>query len=118
MQSIILQPVLLIVFLGLLVLSANLAVEAISKFSKTVGISELSSGLVIVSVSTSIPEVTVAIFASTSGNMGISIGNVFGSNVTNIALVAALLLSVSPVRRLDDKNTVSSLSRQLLIASL
>lgn len=118
MQSFIIQLILLVVFLAVLVFSANLAVDAISKFSKIIGISELSSGLVIVAFSTSIPEVTVAIFSTTSGNMGISLGNVFGSNVTNIALIAALLLIVSPVRRLDDKYTVISLSRQLLLVSL
>ena len=118
MQAIFIQIILLIVFLAVLVFSANLAVDAISKFSREVGISELSSGLVIVAVSTSLPEVTVAIFSSTTGNMGISLGNVFGSNVTNIALIAALLLIVSPVRRLDDRKMVVSLSRQLLLVSL
>lgn len=118
MQPNILQPVLLVTFLAVLALSANQAVNAISKFAKMVGISELSSGLVIVAVSTSMPEATVAVFSATSGNMGITLGDVFGSNVTDIALVAAILLMVSPVKRIDDRGTVISLSGQLILASL
>ena len=114
----ILETILLIVFLAILVLSANQAVNAISKFSRIVGISELSSGLVIVAVSTSIPETTVAVFSATSGNIGLTLGDVFGSNVTNIALVAAILLILSPIRKVEDRGTVVSLSRQLILASL
>lgn len=118
MQPVISEMLLLILFLALLVISANLAVNAISRFSKIVGISELSSGLVIVALATSMPETTVAIFSATSGNVGITLGDVFGSNVTNIALIASILLIVSPVRRIEDKKTVISLSRQLVMTSL
>lgn len=118
MQPVISELLLLIIFLTLLVISSNQAVNSISKFSKIVGISELSSGLVIVAISTSLPETTVSIFSATSGNMGITLGDVFGSNVTNIALIAAILLMLSPIRRIEDRSTVNSLSRQLVITSL
>ena len=118
MQPVISELLLLIVFLALLVISSNQAVNSISKFSKIVGISELSSGLVIVAISTSLPETTVSIFSATSGNMGITLGDVFGSNVTNIALIAAILLMLSPIRRIEDRSIVSSLSSQLVITSL
>lgn len=118
MQPILLEAVLLVSSLAVLAFTANQAVNAISKFSKIVGISELSSGLVIVAVSTSMPEATVAVFSATSGNMGITLGDVFGSNVANVALVAAILLIVSPVKRISDRGTVVSLSRQLILASL
>lgn len=112
-----LEAILLAVFLVVLAISANVAVEAISRFSKSVGISELSAGLVIVSVSTSIPETTVAIFSATSGNMGITLGDVFGSNVTDIGLVAAILLLLSPIKRIENRHNSIALSRQLLLAS-
>ena len=118
MQPVISELLLFVVFLALLVISANQAVNSIARFSKIVGISELSSGLVIVALSTSLPETTVSIFSATSGNMGITLGDVFGSNVTNIALIAGILLILSPIRRIEDRSTVTSLSRQLIIASL
>lgn len=116
-MSVAFEAGLLVVFLAILVLAANVAVEAISRFSKITGIDELSSGLVIVAISTSIPEVVVAVFSATSGNMGITLGDVFGSNVTNLALIGAFLLLLSPVRRIGDRGTSVALSRQLLLAS-
>lgn len=117
-QPIAVDLLLLLSSLAVLVISANRAVSAITRFSKAVGISELSSGLVIVSVSTSLPETTVAIFSATSGNIGVTLGDVFGSNVTNIALIAAILLVISPLRSIEDKNTVLTLSWELIAASL
>ncbi|MCL4519380.1 MAG: sodium:calcium antiporter [Thaumarchaeota archaeon] len=111
------EIILLVVFLGVMVFGAHLAVESISNFSKIVGLSELSAGLVIVSLSTSLPEVMVSILSATSGNVGIAVGDVFGSNVTNIALIAGLLMLITPIKTIDG-DISNKLSRELLIASV
>jgi cation:H+ antiporter len=108
--------VLLAAFLALLVKSSIFAVNAIVKFSKIVGISELVAGFIIVSIATSTPEISVAVFSVYTDNVGITLGDIFGSNVTNIALITPLLLLVSPLKRIE-KNTMQKLIPLFIIAS-
>jgi cation:H+ antiporter len=111
------DAILLVAFLALLVKSAIIAVNAIIKFSRIVGISELAAGFVIVSIATSTPEISVAVFSVYTDNVGITLGDIFGSNVTNIALIAPLLLLASPLKRIK-KNTVQKLIPLFIIASV
>ena len=60
------------------------------------GMSELVIGLTLVGFGTSLPEMVTSLEALSSGAVGLSIGNVIGSNVANILLVigaAALVKS-------------------------
>mgnify|MGYP006292225735 FL=1 len=54
-------------------------------------------GLTIVSLATSAPELLVSLVASIKGSGDISIGNILGSNVINIALVLGLTALISKV---------------------
>lgn len=116
MSELIINILLLAGFIALLVKSAIFAIESIVKFSKITGIGELAAGFVIVAISTSAPEISVAFFATQSDNVGITLGDIFGSNVTNIALISALFLLVSPVRHIEHK-TLRMLLPLLLVAS-
>jgi cation:H+ antiporter len=109
--------ILLAAFLTLLVKSAIFAVNSIVKFSKIVGISELVAGLIIVSIATSTPEISVAVFSVYTDNVGITLGDIFGSNVTNIALITPLLLLASTLKRIE-KSTVQKLIPLFIIASV
>ena len=60
-------------------------------------ISKLVVGLTVVSLGTSAPELLVSIQAALSGHPDISIGNVIGSNISNIALVLGLSAIVLPI---------------------
>jgi cation:H+ antiporter len=80
---------------------ARLLVDAVVRLARGVGLSELTIGLTIVAAGTSTPEFVVSLVAISRGSLGVSIGNVVGSNVFNlvgIMAVAALVrpLSVSP----------------------
>lgn len=114
--AIIFDAVLLVAFLALLVKSAIFAVNAIAKFSKIVGISELVAGFVIVAITTSTPEISVAVFSVYTDNVGITLGDIFGSNVTNVALIAPILMLASSLRRIE-KSTVQKLIPLFIIAS-
>lgn len=116
MSELIINILLLAGFIALLVKSATFAIESIVKFSKITGIGELAAGFVIVAVATSAPEISVAFFATQSDNVGITLGDIFGSNVTNIALISALFLLVSPVKQIEHK-TLRMLLPLLLVAS-
>jgi len=54
-------------------------------------------GLTIVSFATSAPELLVSLVAALKGSGGISIGNILGSNVINIALVLGISAVIQPV---------------------
>jgi len=54
-------------------------------------------GLTIVSFATSAPELLVSLVAAVKGSEGISIGNILGSNVINIALVLGISAVIKPV---------------------
>ncbi|MCG8563650.1 MAG: calcium/sodium antiporter [Desulfobacterales bacterium] len=54
-------------------------------------------GLTIVSLATSAPELLVSFMAAMKGSEGISLGNILGSNVINIALVLGISAAIRPV---------------------
>jgi len=53
--------------------------------------------MVIVGFGTSAPEMVVSALASYQGNPGLAIGNAYGSNITNIALILGLTALISPI---------------------
>jgi cation:H+ antiporter len=54
-------------------------------------------GMVIVGFGTSAPEMVVSVLASFQGNPGIALGNAYGSNIANIALILGLTAVISPI---------------------
>lgn len=54
-------------------------------------------GLTVVSFATSAPELLVSLVAAMKGSGGISIGNIIGSNVINIALVLGVSAAIKPI---------------------
>ena len=117
MEELLFNFILLIIFLAILIRSAMFAIDSIIKFSKITGIGELAIGFLIVAVSTSAPEISVAFFSTTTDNVGLTLGDIFGSNVTNIGLIAGVFILLSPLRRIETKST-GSLIPILLLASV
>lgn len=54
-------------------------------------------GMVIVGFGTSAPEMVVSALAAWQGNPGIALGNAYGSNITNIALILGLTALIKPI---------------------
>ena len=79
--------ILLIGSIAVLGYSARYVVDKAARLSKFFGISELAVGFILIAVLTSLPELSVAVLSATAGEGNISLGDVTGSNVTNIALV-------------------------------
>lgn len=115
--DLIFHSLLLAGFLAILLRSAIFAVDSVIKFSKIVGISELAAGFAIVSISTSTPEISVALFSISTDNVGLTLGDIFGSNVTNIALITAVFFLISPVRKIE-KKALRSLYPLLIVAAV
>lgn len=79
-----------IVSLALLIKSSDLFVGAAEKIGLKAGLSPFITGVLIVGVGTSLPELGSAIAAAFGGATEIVIGNVLGSNITNIFLVLGI----------------------------
>lgn len=81
---------LLLVGLFLLLKGSDWFVDASSFIARHFKVSEIIIGLTLVSIGTSLPELATNIYASCTGEGAIALGNVVGSNITNIALVLGL----------------------------
>ncbi len=91
-------PLLAIVFgLVLLVWSADRFVEGSALTARHFGMPPLLIGMVVVGFGTSAPEMVVSALASYQGNPGIALGNAYGSNITNIALILGVTALISPI---------------------
>ncbi len=76
-----------LVALIVLVKGADFFVESASRIAKRFGISDFVIGLTLVALGTSLPELATAVSASLFHSSGIVLGNVIGSNISNIALI-------------------------------
>jgi len=83
--------------LALLVWSADRFVEGSASTARYFGMSPLLIGMVIVGFGTSAPEMVVSALAASQGNPGIALGNAYGSNITNIALILGVTALISPI---------------------
>lgn len=54
-------------------------------------------GMVVVGFGTSAPEIVVSSLAAWQGNPGIALGNAYGSNISNIALILGVTALISPI---------------------
>lgn len=84
---------------GLLVGGAELLVRGASRLAVAVGISPLVVGLTVVAYGTSAPELAVAIHSMYANppQPDLAIGNVVGSNISNVLLVLGIAAVASPL---------------------
>ena len=83
--------------IALLVWSAGWFVTGAAALSRYLGVPALVVGMIVVGFGTSAPEIVVSVLASLQGNPGLALGNAFGSNITNIALILGLTAVLSPI---------------------
>ncbi|KCZ45955.1 MULTISPECIES: calcium/sodium antiporter [unclassified Hyphomonas] len=83
--------------LGLLIFGGEGLVRGSVAVARKLNISELVIGLTLVGCGTSMPELVTSLRAIDTGAVGISIGNVMGSNVANILLVLGAAALVKPI---------------------
>jgi cation:H+ antiporter len=83
--------------LALLVWSADRFVEGAATTAHHFGMPPLLIGMLIVGFGTSAPEIVVSAISASQGNSGIALGNAYGSNITNIALILGMTALISPI---------------------
>ena len=89
--------VMLVIGFVLLVWGADKFVEGASALARKMGVSPLLVGLTIVAFGTSMPELAVSVTAALRGANEIAVGNVVGSNMFNLLVVAGLSAVICPL---------------------
>ncbi|MFW2437313.1 MAG: calcium/sodium antiporter [Parvibaculales bacterium] len=79
-------PVLIAGLIGI-IWGADLMVTGAIQLARGFGVSEAVIALSIVAIGTSLPELAVSIVASLRGQAGLAVGNIIGSNISNILLI-------------------------------
>mgnify|MGYP004522989959 FL=1 len=92
-----LSAILIIIGFVLLIVGADLLVDGASGIAKKFHIPEIIIGLTIVSIGTSMPELFVSITSAIDGYSDMALGNVIGSNLSNLLLILGLSALIRPV---------------------
>lgn len=80
-----------------LYLGAEWLVRGAARLARSFGMSALVVGLTVVAVGTSAPELLVSVLAATRGQVDMTVGNVLGSNISNIALILGIAAIIYPI---------------------
>lgn len=104
----------IVVGLGLLVLGGNIFVDSGTNIAKALGVSDSLIAISMMAVGTSLPELATCIIAAAKKNNQLALGNILGSNISNILLILGVSGTVVPL----NINAQSFISLMLLPASI
>jgi len=115
---IIFDIIVVIVSLALLALISERTIRYASMMSEIFGLSQMAIGFILLSISTSLPELSVSIFASIRGEGGLAFGNVIGSNIANLTIILGLTIIISKISIKIKQDNQNELVQFLFIASI
>src|SRR3990172_3873029 len=94
------NAIILLSSIVLLVVGSEFTIKNAVKISDITGFGKTTIGFILVGFSTSLPELSVSLFAVVNPeNVGVSLGNVLGSNIVNIALILGICILIIVLRR-------------------
>jgi len=88
---------LFVVGLALLIFGADRAVTSAGDLALYYGISPFFIGVTVISIGTSVPEMTTSIYAAWYGAGDLAVGNVVGSETAQITLAIAVVALIAPI---------------------
>ena len=86
-----------IVGLAILVWSADVFIDGAVVLANKLNVPSFLIGVVILGLGTSAPEMVVSVLAALEGSPELALGNAYGSNIINIALVLGATVLISPI---------------------
>ncbi len=89
---------LLIAGLAGVIVGAVWLVDGACAIARRLRVSELAIGLTVVAFGTSLPELTVNVFAAFENQPALAIGNITGSNIANILLILGISALINPLQ--------------------
>jgi cation:H+ antiporter len=91
------NTILLLVGLAILIVGGDFLVRGASSIALRLRMSPLVVGITIVAFGTSSPELLISIQSALTGSPDLTMGNVIGSNICNLALVLGITAIISPI---------------------
>ena len=83
--------------LAILVWSADIFIDGATTLANSLGVPSFLIGVVILGLGTSAPEMVISVLAALEGSPELALGNAYGSNIMNIALVLGTTALISPI---------------------
>lgn len=80
-----------------LIAGGEMLVRGASRFARDLGVSPVIIGLTVVAFGTSSPEFVVCLTAALQGASDITVGNIVGSNIANLALILGTAAVIKPI---------------------
>lgn len=99
--------------LGALVFGGRLFVDSATGIAKSMGVSDKFIAITIMAAGTSFPELATCVVAALKGRGQLALGNILGSNISNILLILGLASLISPL----SFNGISNVDLSLLLAA-
>lgn len=78
-------------------------VEGAKEIALKLGVTEAVIGLTMVAVGTSVPELAASVIAALRKEKALSLGNLIGSNIFNIASVLGITALIQPIQVVDER---------------
>ncbi len=92
-----LAVIVVLIGLAILVWSADMFIDGATTLANGLGVPSFLIGVVILGLGTSAPEMVVSVLAALEGSPELALGNAYGSNIMNIALVLGTTALISPI---------------------
>jgi cation:H+ antiporter len=86
-----------VVGLAILLVGGQTFVDGAVRLAVLLGMSDRLIGLTIVAVGTSLPEMAASLVAAVRAHAGLAVGNIVGSNIFNVLLIAGTAGLLSPI---------------------
>lgn len=86
-----------VIGLAILVWSADVFIDGAVVLANKLNVPSFLIGVVILGLGTSAPEMVVSVLAALEGSPELALGNAYGSNIINIALVLGATVLISPI---------------------
>jgi cation:H+ antiporter len=109
---------LLAISLFLIAVLSERVIRYVLVLSKVFGLSEMAAGFILLSVTTSLPELSVSTVAAFVGEGGLSVGNVLGSNIANLTIIIGLAVFLSKTEVLVKGQSHKELVQFLFLSSI
>lgn len=93
---------------------ANILVDTSTEIAIRIGIPESVIGLTIVALGTSLPELVTAITALVKGHSSLSLGNIIGANLLNLAFVSGIAITLNPFS-IPQNSTIAGYNTSLIL---
>lgn len=97
MNEIVINALIVVATIVGLWFGATWLVEGAVRLARKVGLSELIIGLTVVAMGTSMPEFAVTTTAALNGQSDISVGNIVGSNIFNLAIILGGVVAIRAI---------------------